>query len=115
MNIIDHQDVSVVKKWVRVEKARVRGYSYSITVPVISFGRRFVLFYATSETAYRQSILLLGLLDDLVYEMQSRARYTTLSRFLRRRHSAISKPTKVFPLPVGSCRATSGISSAVSA
>ena len=37
-------------------------------------------------------------------------RYTTRSRYLRRLHSAMRRPTSVLPLPVGSCRATSGLS-----
>src|ERR1039458_9006511 len=69
MHIVHNDYVSIVEEWVRIEQAGIRGYSYSITVSIIRFGGRVVVFDATSETSYRKAILFLSLLNNLIYKL----------------------------------------------
>jgi hypothetical protein len=69
MHIVHNDHVSIVEEWVHIEQAGLRCYRYSVTVPIIRFGGRVVVFDATSETSYRKAILFLSLLNSLIHQL----------------------------------------------
>ena len=101
MRIVGDDHIRIIEKRARIKKAAVRRNSYPVRVAIFSLGGRLVFVFCSGEPQNRQAVFLFGLLDHLVDKLTG---WTEID-------DAFSVPATspfVFPLPVGSCSATSG-------